>query len=114
MKLKVWARGQQLYFMDLVARKVLFDAAEWRAAFQKEAQRANAAEQRIEKEAQRANTAEQQIEVETQRAEAEAQRAEAETLRADAAEQQIEAEVRRANAAEAEIARLRALLANKS
>ncbi|MCP4621990.1 MAG: Uma2 family endonuclease [bacterium] len=122
MKLKVWARGQQLYFMDLATRKVLFDAAQWHAAFLEEAQRANAAEQRAETEAQRAEAEAQRAEAEAQRAEAEAQRAEAEAQRAeaeaqraDAAEQQVEAEVRRTNAAEAEIARLKALLvANKS
>ncbi|MCP4698184.1 MAG: Uma2 family endonuclease [Gammaproteobacteria bacterium] len=105
MKLKILAHGQQLYFVDPVTRKTLFDAKQWQECFQEQAQQtkaakqqAKAAKQQAKAEAQRADSAEQQTEAAKQQAKAEAQRA-------ASAEQ-------RAEAADAEIARLKALLAN--
>jgi Uma2 family endonuclease len=73
-----------------------------------------AAKAQAEAETQRAEAETQRAEAEAQRAEAEAQRAEAEAQRAEAEARRAEAERLRAETAEAEVARLRALLAQRN
>ncbi|MCS6850201.1 MAG: Uma2 family endonuclease [Gemmataceae bacterium] len=89
-------------------------AEEQRQRAEAEYQRAEEQRQRAEAEHQRAEEQRQRAEAERQRAEAERQRAEAERQRAEEAERRAAAERQRAEAFEAELARLKALLAQRS
>jgi Uma2 family endonuclease len=78
------------------------------------AQRAQVAEQRAEVAEQRVEVAEQRVEVAEQQVQAEVQRAQAAERLAQTATQRANLERQRAEAAEAEMARLKALLAEKN
>jgi Uma2 family endonuclease len=106
MGLHIQAQGRELLFIDDHTKEVLLDMDKLQAALEAEKQKAILEKRRLVWETRRAEIEAERAKVAAKEAAKEAKRADREAKRADK-----EAEARRA--AEAEIARLKALLANK-